>query len=147
MPPAEFARSRDDGRLTLISGASHHFVSSSMGNQPSLVAKAGEPSIEISPADAAERGIVDGEDVIVESERGWCRLRAVVTDSVGSGVAVAPKGRWARLSPDRRNINWTTPDALANLAGQSTFHSNRVTVRPAVVGVAPSSREMLRVEG
>ncbi len=128
--PAEFARSRDDGRLTLISGASHHFVSSSMGNQPSLVVKAGAPYVEICPADAAERDIVDGEDVIVESERGWCRLRAVVTDSVGRGVAVAPKGRWAQLSPDRRNINWTTPDALADLAGQSTFHSNRVTVRP-----------------
>ncbi len=40
-----------------------------------------------------------------------------------------------------------TSDALADLAGQSTFHSNRVTVRPAAVDMAPSSREMLRVEG
>ncbi len=131
IPPAELSDARADGRLTLLSGASHQFVSSSMGNQPSLIAKAGEPFIEISPADAAERGIVDGEEVIVESTRGWCRLRAVVTESVGPGVAVAPKGRWAGLSLDRRNVNWTTPDALADLAGQSTFHSNRVSVRPA----------------
>jgi hypothetical protein len=46
-------------------------------------------------------------------------------------VAVAPKGQWARLSPDSRNINWTTSDALADLAGQSTFHSNLVEIRHA----------------
>jgi anaerobic selenocysteine-containing dehydrogenase len=129
-PPAEFAR-LDDERLTLISGAAHEFVSSSMANQPSLLVKAGTPFIEIAPADAAARGIAQGDDVIVESARGWCQLRAVVTDNVLPGVSVAPKGRWSRLAPDGRNVNWTTSDALADLAGQSTFHSNRVTVRRA----------------
>ena len=36
-----------------------------------------------------------------------------------------------RLSPGERNINWTTSDALADLAGQSTFHSNLVEIRLA----------------
>jgi anaerobic selenocysteine-containing dehydrogenase len=116
--------------LVLISGASHHYVSSSMGTQRSLMAKEGEPYVEINTADAAERGIANGAKVIVESARGWCTLRAVVTDDVLQGVAVAPKGSWARLSPDKRNINWTTSDALADMAGQSTFHSNLVTIRP-----------------
>jgi hypothetical protein len=44
-------------------------------------------------------------------------------------VAVAPKGRWAQLAPGGRNVNWTTSDALADLAGQSTFHSNLVEIR------------------
>jgi anaerobic selenocysteine-containing dehydrogenase len=117
--------------LILISGASHHYVSSSLANQPSLIAKEGQPFVEINPADAAERAIRHGAPVIVESARGWCRLRAVITDDVPPGVAVAPKGQWARLSPDGRNINWTTSDALADLAGQSTFHSNLVEIRPA----------------
>jgi anaerobic selenocysteine-containing dehydrogenase len=117
--------------LVLISGASHHYVSSSMANQPSLRAKEGQPFVEINPADAATRAIGDGDNVIVESARGWCRLRAVVTDDVPPGVAVAPKGQWARLSPASRNINWTTSDALADLAGQSTFHSNLVDIRRA----------------
>jgi anaerobic selenocysteine-containing dehydrogenase len=117
--------------LVLISGASHHYVSSSMANQPSLIAKEGQPFVEINPADAAARAIGDGDSVIVESARGWCALRAVVTEDVPPGVAVAPKGQWARLSPDGRNINWTTSDALADLAGQSTFHSNLVEIRPA----------------
>jgi anaerobic selenocysteine-containing dehydrogenase len=132
--PAEFATARSRGDhdgLVLISGASHHFVSSSMANQPSLLAREGEPFIELNPADAAARAIVHGALVRVENERGWCELRAVVTTDVPPGTAVAPKGPWAKLSRRGRNINWTTPDALADLAGQSTFHSNLVRVRPA----------------
>ncbi len=127
--PAEFTQGQHD-QLILISGASHHFVSSSMANQASLRAKAGEPFIELNPADAAARGIIEGATVRIENERGWCELRAVLTADVAPGTAVAPKGPWARLSRGGRNINWTTPDALADLAGQSTFHSNLVHVRP-----------------
>jgi len=147
--PAEFFRdegrkTKDEGRvmsasssvlrpspLVLISGASHHYDSSTFANQPSLIAKEGQPFVEINPSDAAARAISDGDRVIVESARGWCRLRAVITDDVPPGVAVAPKGPWARLTPDGRNINWTTSDALADLAGQSTFHSNLVEIRRA----------------
>jgi anaerobic selenocysteine-containing dehydrogenase len=117
--------------LVLISGASHHYVSSSFANQPSLRAKEGVPFVEINPADAAARGINNGATVIVENGRGWCSLRAVITDDVPPGVVVAPKGHWASLSPDGRNINWVTPDALGDLAGQSTFHSNLVAIRLA----------------
>ncbi|WP_240695551.1 molybdopterin-dependent oxidoreductase [Candidatus Chloroploca sp. Khr17] len=132
--PAEYVAARAygaTGGLILISGASHHFVSSSLANQPSLRAKEGEPFIEIHPSDAAQRQISDGAYVIVENQRGWCELRVRVTDDVPPGVAVAPKGPWAKFSRHQRNINWTTPDALADLAGQSTFHSNIVYVRPA----------------
>jgi anaerobic selenocysteine-containing dehydrogenase len=113
----------------LITGAAHHFVSSSLASQPGLIKGAGTPFIEIHPDDAAERGIMPGDTVEVENRRGSCRLRAVVTDAVRRGVVVSPKGRWAKLNSGR-NVNWTTSDTLADLAGQSTFHSNRVWVRP-----------------
>lgn len=133
--PEEFAAAGAAGdsgsRLVLISGAAHHFVSGSLGNQPSLRAKEGAPYIEINPADAEARGITDGAEVVVASARGSCRLRAVVTSDVPAGVAVAPKGQWGKLSPDGRNVNWLTSDALADIAGQSTFHSTLVTVLPA----------------
>lgn len=132
--------------LALISGASHHFVSTSMANQPSLVAKEGTPFIEMHPVDAVARNIVHGNDVIVSNRRGWCRLRAVVTEDVLPGVAIAPKGRWASLSPDGRNINWLTPDAIADLAGQSTYHSNLVHVRPAMTA-APATQEAPELAG
>jgi anaerobic selenocysteine-containing dehydrogenase len=138
-PPAEFVvglAPDESGQppLTLITGAAHHFVTTSMANQPSLLAKEGTPYLELNPADAAARGVTHGEDVIVANTRGWCRLRAVVTDDVPPGVAVSPKGRWASRSPDGRTVNWLTSDAIADLAGQSTFHSNLVHVRPARSG-------------
>jgi anaerobic selenocysteine-containing dehydrogenase len=101
-----------------------------MANQPSLLDREGTPYVEIHPVEATARGIADGDTVVVENQRGWCKLRAVVTDAVRPGVLVSPKGRWAKLDGGR-NVNWTTPDALADLAGQSTFHSNRVWIRRA----------------
>lgn len=130
-PPVEFVGVEDAAdRLVLLSGAAHHFVSSSLGNVPKLMALEGAPSIELHPADAARFGIGHGQDVRVENERGWCTLRAVVTDDVPPGVAVSPKGHWPAHGAERRNVNWVTSDALADLAGQSTFHSNLVRVRP-----------------
>jgi len=127
-PPAEF-RGERQAPLVLISPASHHFVSSSLANVPGLLAKEGTPFVEINPADALARGITDGEEVLIENGRGWCEMRAVVTKNVPLGVAAAPKGRWGRFNPGGRNINWITSDALADLAGQSTFHSNLVEIK------------------
>jgi anaerobic selenocysteine-containing dehydrogenase len=136
--PGRFDLSSDDGgsfgdpgnSLTLVTGASHHFVSSSLASQPGLLKNAGPPIVEIHPTDAGQRGIATGDSVVIENGRGSVSVRAVVTDGVRSGVIVSPKGRWAKLSGGR-NVNWTTPDALADFAGQSTFHSNRVWLRRA----------------
>lgn len=128
--PAEFANRPNTGELVLISGASHHYVSSSLANVPRLMAKEGSPFIEINTDDAATLSICDGQDVTIENARGSCVLRAVVTDDVPPGITVAPKGSWARNSRDGRNVNWTTSDTIGDLAGQSTFHSNLVTIRP-----------------
>jgi len=121
--------------LQLISPAAHHFVSSSMANQQGLEKREGTPFVEIHPDDADARGISNGDTVLVENNRGWCKLQAVVTNAVRPGVAASPKGRWARRDPFRndsqgRNVNWTTSDALADMAGQSTFHTNKVWIRP-----------------
>ncbi|MEW5959060.1 MAG: molybdopterin oxidoreductase family protein [Chloroflexota bacterium] len=133
-PPAGPAGSTSTP-LALVSAAAHHFVSSSLAGQAGLLEREGTPFVEIHPADAAVRGIAEGDMVVIENSRGWCRLQAVVTDAVRPGVLASPKGRWARLDPLRgnddegRNVNWTTSDALGDMAGQSTFHSTRVWVR------------------
>ena len=110
--------------------ASRTSVSSSLANLNSLLALEKAPFLEIHPLDAAARGIGHGDRVIVENRRGSCTLAAAVTDGVRPGVVVSPKGHWPRHG-DGRNINWTTSDALGDMAGQSTFHCNRVWVRPA----------------
>ena len=117
-----------DEVLYLLSGAAHYFVSSSFANQPDFLQREGVPFVEIHDQDAASRGIRDGDVVIIENGRGWCELRAVVTKKVRPGVLASPKGRWSKLS-NGRNVNWITTDALADMAGQSTYHSSRVWVR------------------
>jgi anaerobic selenocysteine-containing dehydrogenase len=120
--------------LYLITPAAHHFVTSSLANGPSQLRGEGAPFIEIHPDDAAARGIGHGETVFVENSRGCVALRAVLTGGVRRGVVAAPKGRWSKLGDalgENRTVNWTTSDALGDFAGQSTFHSNRVWLRPA----------------
>ncbi|HEX6386759.1 MAG TPA: molybdopterin oxidoreductase family protein [Anaerolineae bacterium] len=124
-------RFRPEEALNLISGAAHHFVTSSLANQPELLQREGKPFVEIHPHDAAARGINNGDHVIVENGCGWCALQAKVTDAVRPGVLASPKGRWSKLD-DGRNVNWTTSDALGDMAGQSTFHSNRVWIRKKI---------------
>ena len=128
------AFSRDDfpeeAALNLLTPAAHHFVTSSLAAQSGLRAREGEPFVEIHPDDAALRAIADGDAVVVANGRGWVRLRAVVTDGVRPGVVASPKGYW-HAHAGGRNVNWTTSDALGDLAGQSTFHTNRVWIRRA----------------
>ncbi len=114
--------------LYLLSGAAHHFVSSSFANQPDFLQREGVPFVEIHLQDATSRDIQDGDMVVLENGRGWCELRAVVTEKVRPGVLASPKGRWSKLSSGR-NVNWITSDALGDMAGQSTFHSSRVWLR------------------
>jgi anaerobic selenocysteine-containing dehydrogenase len=136
--PGRFRMEVDDGGLsandeellTLVSGASHHFVSSSFASQQGLLEGEGVPFVEIHPDDARARGIADGDDVILGNGRGECRLRAVVTDGVRAGVVASPKGRWGKLSGGR-NVNWLTTDVLGDFAGQSSYHSSRVWLRRA----------------
>jgi anaerobic selenocysteine-containing dehydrogenase len=114
--------------LTLVTGASHHFVSSSFASQEGLLHGAGSPFVEIHPLDAQTHGIQPGDTVVLANARGECSLRAVVTDAVRPGVVVSPKGRWSKLSGGC-NVNWLTTDDLGDLAGQSSYHSTRVWLR------------------
>lgn len=118
--------------LNLITGAAHHFVTTSFANQAKLLQREGEPFIEIHPADAQARQIDHGAWVWVENGRGQVRLKAVVTDGVRPGVVVSPKGRWGNQG-DGSHVNWTTSDALGDFAGQSTYHTNTVWLRKAVL--------------
>ena len=118
-------------RLPLLCPAAHHFVSSTFGNQERLITKEGAPTLRIHPSDAAVRNIRSGQLVRVGNERGWCRLVAEVTEMVRPGVLATTTVWWPKFSPDRRNVNWTTSDRLADLGGGSTFYTNLVSVEPA----------------
>jgi anaerobic selenocysteine-containing dehydrogenase len=136
-PIAAFESDRPGG-LIVISAASHHFVTTSMANQPSLLRKEGDPVLEIHPEDAAERGITHGETIWVENERGNCLLRAVVTDDIARGVTICPKGHWAKLSPGGRTINWLIGDGQTDVGMQAVYHSTMIWARPAAAHEVPA---------
>lgn len=119
-----------DGRMPLLCPASHHFISSTFGNQPLMRTKEGGPTLRIHPADAAQRGICDGQMVRISNERGACELLAEVTEDIRPGVLATTTVWWPRYSPGGRNVNWTTSDRLADFNGGSTFYTNLVSVEP-----------------
>ncbi|KAA9148579.1 molybdopterin-dependent oxidoreductase [Amycolatopsis acidicola] len=55
---------------------------------------AGREAIRIHPADAASRGIEDGDVVRVFNDRGACLAGAVVTSALRPGVVQLPTGAW-----------------------------------------------------
>jgi len=122
---------RADGSLRLLSGASHHFTSSSMANLDKLEHKEGPPRVGINPVDAGRLGVAEGDLVAAFNERGRCLFHTRVTDDVQPGVAVAPKGRWGQRSLGGRSVNQHKTDTLADLGGGSTFHDVRIFVEHA----------------
>jgi anaerobic selenocysteine-containing dehydrogenase len=122
-----------DERLPLLSPAAHHFVSSTFGNQDTLIAKERMPTLRMHPEDARLRGIRSGQLVHVSNERGWCRLVAELSEDMRPGVLATTTVWWPKFSPDQRNVNWTTSDRLADFNGGSTYYTNLVSVRAAEI--------------
>jgi anaerobic selenocysteine-containing dehydrogenase len=116
--------------LKLLTPKEQHFLGSSFANLPQFRRLAGEPSVELHPDDAEARGILDGMLVEVANDRGRCRLRARVSEAVRPGVAVSEVVHWQMHGHDGRNVNWTTPDYLTDLGGNSSYHTNLVEIRP-----------------
>lgn len=113
--------------LQLVSPPAHHFLNSTFANV--LTRYEEQPRIELHPADALARGLSSNMQVEVFNERGAFQAALVITERVQPGVAVAPSTWWCSLSPDGRNVNYTTSQALADMGHGATFHDNRVDVR------------------
>jgi anaerobic selenocysteine-containing dehydrogenase len=126
-PPSapELAR---DYPLAFISPPSRNFLNSSFANLPRFRGEAGEPRLEMHPADASPRGIADGDGVRIFNARGAFLARARVGDYVRCGVVSAPSIWWQKLSGDGQNANAVTSEALTDMGGGATFYDCLVEV-------------------
>jgi anaerobic dimethyl sulfoxide reductase subunit A len=119
--------------LRLVTPKSRARTHSIHDNQP-VLARADHDDVWLNPADAAARGIVDGQRVRVFNARGATELPVRVTDRIAPGVVSIKEGAWFALDPERGDTrgcaNMLTPD-LSSPAGATPFNSTFVDVAPA----------------
>ena len=82
----------------------HHqrFLNSGYSQLPRHGPLEGGPFVELDAADAAERGIVDGDCVEVHNDRATLRLTVRITERLRPGVVAIPFGWWRADHPTAR---------------------------------------------
>ncbi len=87
------------------------FVHTRLRNLPVLNRRYPEPLLMVHPADAADRGIQQGDVAEVESPRGRIRVKARITEEIGPGMISIDFG-WGNPFDSKPNINLLTSDAV-----------------------------------
>lgn len=109
--------------LALISPALAAQLSSQFGQLRDAPAVA-----ELAHADAAARGIADGDAIRMWNALGEVHCLAKVVATVRPGVVVMHKGYWRKHTANGYTSNALIPGALADLGGQAAFNDARVQV-------------------
>jgi anaerobic selenocysteine-containing dehydrogenase len=117
-----------DGRLRLLSPASTFTLNDSFGNVAKLAKRAGTATVTLHPADAAARGLTEGDEVLLSNETGSLKLLVRISDDVPPGVALSHKGRWPRHEPQGANVNALNPGRKTDMGENSCVHSVEVAV-------------------
>jgi molybdopterin guanine dinucleotide-containing S/N-oxide reductase-like protein len=119
--------------LELLARKADNFLNSTFSNLPSVQQMEEAGLLEMSPVDAKNRKVIDGDLVRVFNGRGEIILKARVDGNVQPGV-VSAHLHWAKLSRDNVNINVLTSEKLTDMGNSATFYSVLVEVglfRPA----------------
>ncbi|HJV67006.1 MAG TPA: molybdopterin oxidoreductase family protein [Geomonas sp.] len=113
----------------LMTAPNPYALNATFYEQEELRAKQGGMRLQMSPADAGQRGLKDGERVVAFNERGEVLFLLTVTDKVPAGVVVAEGVWWKTFAPGDSTVNALTSQRLTDQGGGSTFYDNRVDVR------------------
>lgn len=87
--------------------------------------------VEMHPQDARERGINDGDAVRMFNDSGEVRCTAKLNAELRPGVAVLPKGLWARHTHNGQTSNALCPDTLSDLGEGACFNDARIQIERA----------------
>jgi anaerobic selenocysteine-containing dehydrogenase len=113
----------DEYPLALISPALATQISSTFGQLRKAPAE-----LELSPGDAAARGITSGDWVRVWNAHGEVECRVKIAAELRDGVCLLAKGLWRRHTRNGYTANALIPPGLADLAGQAAYNDARVQV-------------------
>jgi anaerobic selenocysteine-containing dehydrogenase len=115
------------GQLQLLTPKAHFFLNSSFVNQSRQRQAQGRPTLDMAPADATERGLVDGQSVRLRNGLGAIPATLHITDTVAPGV-VALTGKWWSLPhEDGAVANLLSPSAWS-AGGQPAYNDTFVEV-------------------
>lgn len=118
------------GRLRLLSPSSQWALNDSFSNVAKIAAHTGLATIAIHPADAAGRGLKEGDQALVANEAGRLVMRVTLTETVPRGVALSHKGRWPKREAGHRNVNVLNPGRKTDMGESTSVHGVEVTVAP-----------------
>ncbi len=120
--PAWTPAPRSEHGLRFLTPKSKHLQGSQVFNLERKRSALETPWLTVHPTDAAACDIVNGAHVRVWNERGSVELVARVSTDTRPGVVASQMVRWGE------NANATTSDAQADMGGNSTFHTNYVSL-------------------
>jgi anaerobic selenocysteine-containing dehydrogenase len=109
--------------LALISPSNDKMISSSLGELYDE-----QFPVELSPSDAAARGIGDGDTVRVWNGQGEVRCNARVSDTLKPGVVSLSKGLWGHQTLSGTSANTLAPDTLTDVGAGACFNDARVQI-------------------
>ncbi len=119
----------DPHPLQLLTAPAVQALNSTFHEREELRRRMGAMALQLNPAEAAARGVKDGDPVTAFNGLGEVAFTLKVTDKVPTGVAVAEGVWWRRFAPGNRTVNALTSQRLTDRGGGSTFYDNRVDVR------------------
>jgi anaerobic selenocysteine-containing dehydrogenase len=122
LPPA-----RRDGMLQLLTPKAHFFLNSSFANQPRQRKSQGAPTLDMAEADAADRGLHDGQTVQLRNAQGAISAKLRISNSVPLGVVALPGKFWGPTSGYCAVGNLLSPSAWSP-GGQPAFNDTFIEV-------------------
>ncbi|MFP8958611.1 formate dehydrogenase subunit alpha [Natrialbaceae archaeon A-CW3] len=123
-PPAEVEDEEYPLVLTTARLEEHYNTGTMSTRSPTLRRKTPENFVDIHPADAADRGIEDGDYVTLRSRRGEIVLEAHVTEDIKEGVV------WTTPHFSDARANTLTNDVLDPLAKIPEYKAAAAEVEP-----------------
>ena len=124
-PPAELPDAEYPLVLTTGRRLWHYHSGTQTRNSAGFEELCGEELVEISPQDATELGVGDGDEVWIVSRRGRVRMRAWVTDRSPRGVV------WSCFHFHEANINVVTNDAFDPVTETAEYKACAVRIEAA----------------
>ena len=132
LPLAEADSRPQAGRLRLLTPASPWLMNDSYANDRRIADRLGAATVTLHPADAAARGLAEGQRVRLSNETGSLELDLAVAETIPQGVALSPKGRWPRLEDGTgANVNVLNPGLKSDMGESTCVHGVEVEIAPA----------------